>query len=58
MGETTVQSAGGGFNRVFVIALAFTAGIGIWGLVDPQGMTGTMLASPTTCWQGWVGTGC
>ncbi len=34
---------GRGFNRVFFIALAFTAGIGLWGLIDPTGMTGTML---------------
>lgn len=27
------------FNSVFVISLIFVAGIGGWGLVDPDGMT-------------------
>ncbi len=32
-----------GFNRVFFISLALVAGIGAWGLFDPDGMTGTFL---------------
>jgi glycine betaine transporter len=31
------------FNSVFFIALALTAAIGTWGLVDPDAMTGTFL---------------
>ena len=31
------------FNRVFVVSLIFVAGIGGWGLIDPEGMTGTAL---------------
>ena len=30
-------------NTVFVVSMACSAGIGIWGLVDPESMTGTML---------------
>ena len=30
-------------NTVFVVSMACCAGIGIWGLVDPDSMTGTML---------------
>ncbi|MEQ8655659.1 MAG: BCCT family transporter [Kiloniellales bacterium] len=30
-------------NTVFVAAMACTAGIGIWGLIDPDAMTGAML---------------
>ena len=30
-------------NTVFVVSMAASAGIGIWGLVDPDSMTGTML---------------
>jgi ferredoxin len=30
-------------NTVFVVSMAAAAGIGIWGLVDPDSMTGTML---------------
>ncbi len=30
-------------NTVFVVSMACTAGIGIWGLMDPDGMTGAML---------------
>ncbi len=32
-----------GFGEVFFISLAFVAGIGIWGLLDPDGMTGAFL---------------
>jgi glycine betaine transporter len=41
----TEQPATGrtGFNSVFLISLALVAGIGVWGLIDPDGMTGTML---------------
>ena len=31
------------FNRVFLVSLCFVAGIGGWGLIDPEGMTGTAL---------------
>lgn len=43
--STTTERTGKGvaFNRVFVISLAFVAGIGGWGLVEPNQMTGTML---------------
>ena len=30
-------------NTVFVVSMACAAGIGIWGLIDPDSMTGTML---------------
>ncbi|MEO1406387.1 MAG: hypothetical protein AAFV54_07830 [Pseudomonadota bacterium] len=31
------------FNAVFLIALVCVAGIGGWGLLDPEAMTGTFL---------------
>lgn len=39
----TGAGAGPTFNRVFFISLFFVASIGAWGLIDPNGMTGTML---------------
>ena len=38
-----VGSAGLTINTVFVVSMAFCAGIGGWGLIDPESMTGTML---------------
>lgn len=43
MTEQSRASAGVQFNSVFIISLVFVAVIGAWGLVDPDGMTGTML---------------
>ncbi len=40
------MAAGSGkltINTVFVVSMACSAGIGIWGLIDPDSMTGTML---------------
>ena len=34
---------GARFNSVFFISLALVAGIGAWGLLDPEGMTGAFL---------------
>jgi glycine betaine transporter len=33
----------GGLNIVFTVSMVFCVAIGAWGLIDPDGMTGTML---------------
>ena len=38
-----VGSGGLTINTVFVVLMVCCAGIGGWGLVDPDSMTGTML---------------
>lgn len=40
-----MSKASGGLtvNTVFVVSMVFVAAIGIWGLIDPDSMTGTML---------------
>jgi glycine betaine transporter len=41
--EPDAKTSGVTLNRVFIISLIFVAAIGGWGLVDPEGMTGTAL---------------
>ncbi len=38
-----MQAAKLSINTVFVVSMCSCAGIGIWGLIDPDSMTGTML---------------
>lgn len=40
---TDSTTKGVNFNRVFAVSLVFVAAIGAWGLINPDGMTGTML---------------
>ncbi len=44
--DTTIAGSGKvglTINTVFIVSMLFCAGIGTWGLVDPDSMTGTML---------------
>lgn len=40
---TSEAQSGGKVNVVFIVSMAFCVLIGTWGLIDPDGMTGTML---------------
>lgn len=40
---TPKAQSGGRLNVVFAVSMAFCVGIGAWGLIDPDSMTGTML---------------